>query len=105
MKPGELVELENRADRYLKKKVNPQVYTSWKNKILLFDNTPLKEVALNLEETYGLEVQLSDASLSEMKVSGSTPIDNLDVFFAGLSKTFDLQITKEKNRVVIRKRS
>ena len=104
MKPGELVELASYSDQYLKKEVNPQVYTSWKDKILLFDNTPLKEVARNLEETYGLQVQLSDASLSEMKVSGSAPIDNLDVFFAGLSRTFDLTIIRDKNQVVFRKK-
>jgi len=104
MKPGELVELADHSDQYLKKKVNPRVYTSWKDKILLFDNTPLKEVARNLEETYGLQVQLSDASLSEMKVSGSAPIDNLDVIFAGLSRTFDLTIIRDKNLVVFRKK-
>ena len=105
LKPGELVELKTNSAQPIKKKVNPQVYTSWKNKILIFDNTPLPEVALNLEETYGLNVQLADSALSQMKVSGSTPIENLDVFFAGLSKTFDLQITKNKNEVVFRKKT
>ena len=103
LKPGELVELTDQAPEYLKKPVNTQVYTSWRNKVLIFDNTPLPEVVLNLKDTYGLDVQLVDASLSEMKVSGSTPIDNLEVFFAGLSKTFGLQITQTGNQVVIRK--
>ncbi|PIQ22016.1 MAG: hypothetical protein COW65_05560 [Cytophagales bacterium CG18_big_fil_WC_8_21_14_2_50_42_9] len=105
LKPGEMVELKANSAGFIKKKVNPQVYTSWRNKILIFDNTPLPEVALNLKETYGLNVQLADSALNQLKVSGSTPIKDLDVLFAGLSKTFDLQITKNKKEVVFRKKT
>ncbi len=102
MKPGELVEWKNEAARTTHKRVNPRVYSSWTEKKLLFDDTPLREVVTMLRNTYGLEVAVSDSTLLERQLSGAAPIQNVDVFLSGLARTFDLQITKTQNRVEIR---
>ena len=102
MKPGELVAWKNEAARVTHKRVNPRVYSSWTEKKLLFDDTPLREVVTMLRNTYGLEVEVADPTLLERQLSGAAPIQNVDVFLAGLARTFDLQITKTQNRVEIR---
>ncbi|MBD0255443.1 MAG: FecR domain-containing protein [Cytophagales bacterium] len=102
MKPGELVEWKNEAARVTHKRVNPRVYSSWTEKKLLFDDTPLREVVTMLRNTYGLEVEVSDSTLLDRQLSGAAPIQNVDVFLSGLARTFDLQITKTQNRVEIR---
>lgn len=101
MQPGEMVEFSDSPARYTKKAVNPKLYSSWTHNVLLLDNTPLREIAQILQDTYGLTVQVSDPSLLEQTVSGSTPIGNVDLLLAGLSKSFNLKISRSERLVTI----
>jgi ferric-dicitrate binding protein FerR (iron transport regulator) len=101
MKPGELVEVSQATKAPAIKRVNPVHYTSWKNKELVFDNTPLREIALMLQETYGLETIITDGELANKKVSGTIPVENVDVLLEALSLSFQLKITRNQNKVTV----
>jgi ferric-dicitrate binding protein FerR (iron transport regulator) len=101
MNPGELVEFDKVSAKYSKRKVNPDTHSSWKVKKMVFENTSLSEIKYMLENTYGLEVQISDPALLEQKLNGSIPNENVDVLLDGLSHLFNLKITKANNLVTI----
>lgn len=101
MLPGELVEFKRTSTSYIKKKVNTELYTSWKCKKLMFEDTKLEEVVLLLEEIYGLEVEIAEPVLLEKKVSGSAPSDNINLLINGLSESFGLSIVRTKKHVKI----
>ena len=86
---------------YTRKVVNPELYSSWTRKVLLLDNTPIREIATILQDTYGLQVQVADPSLLDQTVSGSTPVGDVDVLLAGLSKSFNLAIVRSAHLVTI----
>ena len=101
MKPGDLVEFKDTSKMYVKRIVNPEVYSSWKCKQLMFDNTTLEEVIVLLEDNYGLEVEVSDPALLQKEVSGSVPSNNTNLLMEGLAESFDLEIIWTKNHVKI----
>ncbi|MDH3710343.1 MAG: FecR domain-containing protein [Cyclobacteriaceae bacterium] len=104
MRPGELVSIPESNSSFQKSTVNTDLYTSWKCRVLVFDNTPLQEITDILEENYGLQVTVADASLLNLKVSGSVPSDNIKLLMEGLAESFGLTIIHEQNHVKISER-
>ncbi len=102
MKPGELVEVRDTSRAVVKRLVNPEVYTSWRCKKLVFDNTSLNEIVDLLEESYGLTVEVSNAELLRKQISGSVPGNNTTLLMDGLSEAFDLDIVWTKSHVKIK---
>jgi transmembrane sensor len=102
MKPGELVEVMNDSDQYTKKAVDPAMYASWKEHKLIFDGTPLSEVAVLMEEMYGVKVEVRESSLLTHKMWGSMPTRDINDFLAGISQSLDVSVNKTGNRVVIK---
>jgi ferric-dicitrate binding protein FerR (iron transport regulator) len=102
MQPGELLKFCNTRQEIIKKVVNPQMYSSWKHKKMVFEETSIRELAERIEFTYGYSVLFADKDLTQRKLTGTIPSDNLDVLLLTLSKVFDLEIRKEKNQIVIK---
>jgi ferric-dicitrate binding protein FerR (iron transport regulator) len=103
LEPGEMIEFLDKDAAFSKKIVNPEMYTSWRNKKLTFDHTSIQEIKSILEETYGLTVQVSDQSLLDKNVSGSAPSNSLDILLDGLSESVGLKITRINNLIIIDK--
>ena len=99
MQPGELVEFKNNPSTYVKKGVNAEVYSSWINKKLILENTSFQEIALLLEDTYGLSVVVPDRSFYEERFSGIVPCGNADMLLKALSLSFNLNFQKTGNKV------
>jgi ferric-dicitrate binding protein FerR (iron transport regulator) len=98
MKPGELVVVSPRERVMAQKKiVKPEVYASWKDNELTFDETPLGDIASLLEENYGYQVTFSDAALAQKKFNGVFPADDLSLLFEAISTSFGIKIIQDKN--------
>lgn len=101
MTPGETIDISRNGPNILRKNIDPSMYDNWTTNKLVFDNTPLHEIADMLRDTYGLEVSVSDPRLLDKKLSGTAPIHNLDIFLEALSGSFDLRINRQKDKVII----
>jgi ferric-dicitrate binding protein FerR (iron transport regulator) len=101
MKPGELVEFDEKADKYIKKEVNPELYSSWVSNKLLLDNTSLQEIVQMLENTYGFTIKISSADLLQQKVSGSIPLGDIHMLLQHIAQTFEVTISRTGNTIVI----
>ena len=101
MAPGELVEVNREKDMLLQKVVQPKLYSSWKDHRLLCDGTPLGELAKVIEDRFGYEVVLSEKSLSDIRVSGTIPMDDIETFNLVLSKLIQGQVEKQGDKVFI----
>jgi ferric-dicitrate binding protein FerR (iron transport regulator) len=102
MKPGELVEKSDTSKIIIKKAVNPLVYSSWKDKEIVLDNTSLAELSKILQDTYGLSVSIDDESLLTRRYKGTFPSDNINVLIQALSKSFNVSIHKKQNQLIIK---
>ena len=88
MSPGELIEFDPRSDNYTRRYVNPEVYSSWKDKKLVLDRTSLQELLTMIEDTYGLRLQVSDNGLLDLEMSGKVPAENLDTLIQDISAIY-----------------
>jgi ferric-dicitrate binding protein FerR (iron transport regulator) len=101
MQPGDLVEFKQQAHTVLKKHTDTAVYSSWTRHSLHFDNVSFAQLVQQLEDNYGVAVEIRDSSLLTQQFTGTVPGQQMDMLLEGLSQLFHLKITKEKNKVII----
>jgi ferric-dicitrate binding protein FerR (iron transport regulator) len=101
MHPGEMVEVADENKTVYKSAVKPETFTSWRNNLLTFDDTPLWLVAQKLEDDYGIQVEIRDSTLAQRKYTGSTPANQVHTLLTKLSKLFDVRVIREGNRVIL----
>jgi transmembrane sensor len=80
MKPGEQAVLKPGSQLNLQK-VNTALFTSWKDEKLIFDRTPLQEIALVIEDIYGYQVVIQDQNLQKREFTGTLPSGNVNLFW------------------------
>jgi ferric-dicitrate binding protein FerR (iron transport regulator) len=97
-----MVVLKRELGKFEKRSVDPEQYTSWRNKKLVFENTSMKEVIEILTDTYGLAIKVDEPELLKRKISGSVPTNSLKNLLFGLSATFNLDIKKNGKEIIIR---
>lgn len=99
MKPGELVAVCDESTQFTKKKVDPEVYSAWRENKLVFDEMPLRQIAIILEDNYGKKLVFEDTITANKKFKGTFPADNIDVLISTLSMSFNINISDEKDLV------
>jgi transmembrane sensor len=99
MIPGDFVEL---SDKQLEKKaVKEETVLAWKDKKILFNDTPLTEVIEKIKEHYGEEVVIEDDQLVRKTVTGMMPNDNLDVLLKSLEATLEATVIRKDGRIML----
>lgn len=103
MQVGEMVEFSKKENKLIKQKVNAERYASWKENKLIFEDTPMQEIALLIQENYGLEVSFEDESLAKRKITGTIPSQNLQILLSSLETIFDVKITQKNEKLILGK--
>ncbi len=99
MLPGELAEYAGQATQVHKETVDTELFTAWRDRRLKFDDTPLSEVALMLEENYGVRVVFDDPSLRLKRVTGEISARKIDTILKALSTLFSITIERSGDTV------
>lgn len=99
MKPGDLVTLDRSNHAELKTAVQVENYSAWEARRFVFDEMTLEEVADQLEESYGLEVEIKGKELPGRVLMGSFRAGNLDELLQTLSELLDINVVREGNKV------
>jgi transmembrane sensor len=103
MNPGERVRVLEAAPKpVLTQKVETEKVTAWTNGKIIFDNTPLSEVAKAIEDHFGYQVVLEDKNLVTKLYTGELLTDSPDVFFTVLSKTLGIAIDIKGKKMTIK---
>ena len=84
--------------------VDPSAYTDWMNGTLTFENTPLTEVALELERWYGLEIQLGDPSLAQETFTASFTPESFSEALSTLMTVLRLRSERDGATVTLHRR-
>lgn len=100
MEPGDLSRISLPDESISTTKVKSDMYIAWTQDKLVFDRTPLAEVARRIKHIYGVDFQLDDPELRETLVSGSLPNNNINVFLNTLENMLDRPVTN-KNGVIV----
>lgn len=101
LNPGELAEVLPGGRTVQRRPVKPGMYSAWRNHRLMFEETPLEEVAQTLEDYYGVNVQIQTAALAGRRFTGSVPTRDLQVLLAVLSESFGISITRQAQQITM----
>ena len=101
MNPGELVSYSQTTQQYRKELINTQIYTSWKNNLLIFKDHSLQQIAFVLKDNYGYNIRFTSRDIGAYKFTGTIPADKVEILFPMLAKSFDLDIKKEGKNITI----
>ena len=96
MVPGELVSYSKKQQKVIEKRqANAIDNTSWKDGIIRFKETPLKEALREISTLYGIQFELKDAATNEQLFNGGVPLDNQAIMLETLEKVYGLKIEKQ----------
>lgn len=102
MEPNDVIELHNGELTQISQDVNLELYTSWRNRKLVLDNTSISKVIDMLEENMGLEVQIDNPAVLNRKLTATLPINEVDILLTALTEIYGLDIRKEENTIWIK---
>jgi ferric-dicitrate binding protein FerR (iron transport regulator) len=95
MNPGELVEYDKK--KYVKRQVDPKIYTAWTQHNLVLNRTSLREMINMIKDNYGIEIEVKE-SLLDQTISGSMPVTDSEALLNQIAKAFRLKVIKEGDR-------
>ncbi|MBC8082476.1 MAG: FecR domain-containing protein, partial [Hymenobacter sp.] len=102
MRPGEVVETaDDRPANVVHEAAATSRHAVWTGRELVFDSTPLAEVAIRLQDTYGLSVIIENAALNTRKFTGAIPAGDLPLLCQTLEKTLQLKVQRQARKIVI----
>lgn len=92
MKPGELVEYNKK--KYVKRTVDPKMYTAWTHNNLYLERTSLREMLHLIKDNYGIDVEVKK-NLLDQTISGSMPVTDSESLMRQIAKAFRLKVVRE----------
>jgi transmembrane sensor len=90
--PGDVGVVEQGLEPIVRRDVQLRDVFGWMHGQLRFDGTPFREVALELERTYGLTIQVTDSTLMDRRMTGvlsnEQVADVLELVGVGIDATY-----------------
>lgn len=83
--------------------VDPELYTSWTQNRLRFNETSFTDIETRIRDLYGLEFIVADGSdsLYDIRISGSVPNDNIDVLLNALEGLLGKSATIQGTEIIL----
>lgn len=95
MKPGDRLAYSAHQREWEIQQVNPEIHTSWRKQELIFDEMPLADIALLLEETYGYTITFEKEEIKAYVFTGNIRSDEIELLIPMLARSFQLKVEQE----------
>jgi ferric-dicitrate binding protein FerR (iron transport regulator) len=102
--PGEGAEVAAAGNTVRRLPARSDAYTAWRGQQLVFEQTPLREIAHALEDHFGVAVQIATPGLAERRFTGAVSTRDLPALLTGLSELLGVRISREPGRIVVESR-
>ncbi|MHA6248342.1 FecR family protein [Pontibacter sp. CAU 1760] len=99
--PGDLVEVTADGKHVVRKQVRTELYTSWKDNKVIFDNTALSTIAQMLEEVYGYKVIIQQEELATQQITATLDDRGVQNILDTISETLGVSVLKKDNTITI----
>ncbi|SDF89521.1 FecR family protein [Dyadobacter soli] len=71
MKPGDVATMSMQGRLTLKHSVSLSAHQAWKQRLFMFENTPVSEIAYQISEHFGVNVVVADSTLARRTIGGT----------------------------------
>ncbi len=99
LRPGERAVINKKSNSVRISAGNIEKYIGWREGKLIFDNSPLSEVAQSLERWYGVEVQIADPEILTCQISSTFENESLHQVLALLELASPIKVSLIPARV------
>jgi transmembrane sensor len=83
-------------------KINPEIFTSWKDGKLIFDGETLESLVPKLERFYNVRISLQDESMNKLKYSGVLEEVTIEEVLRAIESSSSIRFEINKNQVVLK---
>ena len=102
LKPGEKISVTDK-NAILRKEANTdQLYTYYRSKMFVADNTPLWRVIEILNEAYDSNIIIENDQIRNLPLSTTFKDESLDTIIHVITETFKISAVKENGKIVLR---
>jgi len=84
-----------------KKDLESLNYASWHNNVLKFNGANMSSVVKDLENHYGVKIQLANSDISRCALTGQFKNRSISEVLDNIKNTFDYQIREHKGMIII----
>lgn len=99
MKPGDLVIIDPKGKANIQEVTQPQAFSAWRENRYVFDETSLQEVAMMIQESFGIKVEFKEESLTKRTISGTFHAENADELLQVIAELLEINYNRQNNNV------
>ncbi len=103
MNPGEQVVLDRKTDSFKLLRVDTDLYTSWKENLLKFDDAAFEEVIKKMERWYDVRIAVAPGINTKERFTMTIKTESLREMLLLVSKTTKIKYEIKENSVLIKK--
>ena len=101
LKPGEKVLVQRNKTNFIKEGNTDQLYTYYRSKEFIADNTPLRRVVEILNEAYESNIVISRKELEDIPLNTTFKNESLDQVLKVISRTFKIKVDKRPGKIIL----
>jgi ferric-dicitrate binding protein FerR (iron transport regulator) len=101
LQPGDFVQYSGKEKKVLRKKVKTELYSVWKDSMIVLKKMPLKDVAQMIEDAYGYKIRITDTTIANNNISGSLRLNDEAAALKALSEALDIDIIRQGQVLII----
>ena len=102
LKPSEKAIYHKIEDAVTVKGVDTNLFTSWKEGVLIYDETPLSQVIKDLERTYNITFTVTSETIRNYKFNGVFDNLSVDQILEILELSSPIKYNKDKNKIILK---
>lgn len=101
LQPGELAEFKPKMRQLVRRKVRPELYSSWKERVWHIENESMSDVAQRIKDCFGTDVIFKTPALANERISGSIRTGSMEEVREILSAVLKVNCKLEEDKLVI----
>jgi ferric-dicitrate binding protein FerR (iron transport regulator) len=101
MRPGDQITFNSNLKKITRNTVDPTDYSSWKEERLVFDDTPLRDIILKLENRYNVDIEVDSALAEKERLTMTIEQETIDEVLEFIQLSSGLKYKKDKNQISI----
>jgi ferric-dicitrate binding protein FerR (iron transport regulator) len=90
MTPGEIAKFDDLNNKLVISRADTYEYVSWKDGVLIFNNTSMKQVISRLEHWYGVDIEVNNPKVYDLIFNATIVDENLEDIFHLIKYTCDI---------------
>ncbi|WP_221392452.1 FecR family protein [Dyadobacter sp. NIV53] len=92
LSPGELASYNQAHNSINVQRVESDRSLAWKNNLFVFEDETLRDISLELEEYYGVKIELPIKGIDQLRFTGKVSRSNMNTVMSVIAETLNLKI-------------